>query len=44
MHLHTPGIHGEGTAILRQTNSSADVFVATNMWRWQLSGLHALRR
>ena len=34
-----PGIHGEGTALLRQTNASADIFYSEHVWRWQLSGL-----
>ena len=34
-----PGIHGEGTAILRQTNASADIFYSPGVWRTQISGL-----
>ena len=37
-----PGIHGEGTAILHQTNATADIFVALDIWRTQISGLHFL--
>jgi hypothetical protein len=37
-----PGIHGEGTAILHQTNSSADIFYNKGVWRTQISGLHFL--
>eukprot|EP01045_Picozoa_sp_COSAG04_P015443 COSAG04_NODE_1218_length_7708_cov_1.979629_9_plen_319_part_00 len=35
-----PGIHGEGTAIIEQTNSSADIFYGAGVWRTQISGLH----
>jgi hypothetical protein len=37
-----PGIHGEGTAMLHQTNSSADIFYSSHVWRTQISGLHFL--
>jgi len=33
------GIRGDGHAIIRQLNSSSDIFVATGLWRWTLSGL-----
>jgi hypothetical protein len=35
-----PGIHGEGTAMLHQTNSTADIFTGRGLWRTQISGLH----
>jgi hypothetical protein len=35
-----PGVHGEGTAILQQTNASADIFYTEHVWRTQISGLH----
>lgn len=37
-----PGIHGEGTAMLHQTNASADTFYTPGAWRTQISGLHFL--
>ena len=37
-----PGVHGEGTAILQQTNASADIFYTEQAWRTQISGLHFL--
>ena len=32
-------IHGDGHAIIRQLNSSSDIFFAPDLWRWKLSGL-----
>ena len=32
-------VRGDGHAIIRQMNSSSDIFVAEGLWRWQLSGL-----
>ena len=37
--LTAPGIHGEGTPMLHQTNASADIFYNKGVWRTQISGL-----
>lgn len=34
-----PGIHGEGTPILRQANASSDILRSTGIWRTQILGL-----
>jgi hypothetical protein len=31
---------GEGTAIIQQTNASADILWTTGIWRWRVSGFH----
>jgi hypothetical protein len=32
-------VRGDGHAVIVQTNSSSDIFVAEGLWRWELSGL-----
>ena len=32
-------MQGDGQAIIRQLNSSSDIFYAAGVWRWKLSGL-----
>jgi hypothetical protein len=36
---YTPGLHGEGTAIVNMVNRSADIIYGAAVWKWRISGL-----